>query len=602
MFIKNTLEAKMRTAFSLIFIVVLSIVGFIIFQMINQSFRSHSYQTLGHVVEANLDLLHNHLDNLDRFTNLIANDPDVQRAVGYRNRTKEIDYAIELGNQRLVHERLQQLTLVPYINNAYIIGESGHMLYSYKKNVRNQYNFYDAPWFQEVIENEQFSDNYFTGFHPTDYLLNELEKPTISIIRQIQNTFLFAPTDRSYLVYDIDLSAILLENTVDPDLNILINNGNEWVYLPDSLSLTAEELTAVDEALSEESIHTVIKASASKGPELLVMSNAIEPTGWQMIGVKKMASVVEFEWTLLTVILSVIVMSAIIITLVSGMLSKSILVPINQLMNNFNRISKGDYDVIFDKTSSEEIKELSESAETMVNNMTSLTAHLVDEQKKVAQEQMRVLQNQINPHFLNNVLQSIKALAVNNESKKISELSTLLGKMLEYAVYQPYKKVPLKIECTYLAHYLAIQNIRFDTRMMLDITLPNDYEDVKIPKLLLQPLIENAILHGLSGQKTGHLTVLVEDEGEDLVIMMSDNGCGMAPDKLAKLKASISAIDYVETNNQSIGLVNVYQRLRHAFGSKATLDIFSTEGVGTTVVLSLPLPTNNQLKEEGRCH
>lgn len=100
--------------------------------------------------------------------------------------------------------------------------------------------------------------------------------------------------------------------------------------------------------------------------------------------------------------------SAILITIVSGLLSKSMLVPMRHVIDNFHQISKGHYDVTFDKSSSDEIKELSDAAETMVHNITSLTAHLVDEQKKVSEEQMRVLQNQINPHFLNNVLQSIK--------------------------------------------------------------------------------------------------------------------------------------------------------------------------------------------------
>ncbi|SFS79344.1 two-component system, sensor histidine kinase YesM [Halolactibacillus miurensis] len=588
----------MRTAFSLIFIVIISLVGMIMFHMINQSFRTHSDQTLGHVVEANLDLLHNHLDNLDRFTNLIANDPDVQRAVGYRNRTEQIDYAIELKNQRLVHERLQQLTLVPYIKNAYIIGESGHMLYSYKKNVRNEYNFYDAPWFSDVIENDRFSDNYFTGFHPTDYLLNHQEKQTISIIRQIQNTFLFAPTDRSYLVYDIDLSAILLENTLDQDLNILISNGTEWVYLPESLTLSHQQLMAVGETLSDSDVDTVIEEPFGQGADLLVRSNVIRPTGWQMIGVKKMSSVTAFEWNLLTVILTVIIASAILITIVSGLLSKSMLVPMRHVIDNFHQISKGHYDVTFDKSSSDEIKELSDAAETMVHNITSLTAHLVDEQKKVSEEQMRVLQNQINPHFLNNVLQSIKALAINKESEKISHLSTLLGKMLEYAVYQPYARVPLKVELTYLEHYLAIQNIRFDAHIRLDLVLPKKFEDILIPKLLLQPLIENAILHGLSGKKTGQITLLVEEEGDDLVLVMTDDGRGMSADELQALRVSLDQVDASQTNIQSIGLANVYKRLTHEFTRAAYLAVYATEGTGTTVVISLPKRLLNQHKEE----
>lgn len=146
------------------------------------------------------------------------------------------------------------------------------------------------------------------------------------------------------------------------------------------------------------------------------------------------------------------------VALISRIVSKSILTPMNRLVDCCNQVAVGNYEVEFPEGKSEEIHVLSQTVQTMIHNVFRLSEKVVEEEKKLSEEQLRALQHQINPHFLNNVLQLIKGMAVEGKTEEISRLSTLLGKILAYSVYQPYEDVELKEELEYVKNYMEIQN------------------------------------------------------------------------------------------------------------------------------------------------
>lgn len=586
---RNTMEFKMKAYFSLVFFILIIVLGMIILQYSSKRYQEQSYQYLRNTVEMNIRLLDKYFSSLQNVAMLIVSGQDVRTAVAYRNQHQDIDYSIELYNQRNVDEALQHLKTMPYIKNAVIIGSGGKAFYSYKEHVDDSYNFAKHDWFKDIKNMEETSirHSYFTGFHATDYLTNGKGADTISMVTPIQNKLTFDFKNSSYLVCDFDLSSILLANTGREEVQLAINNGTEWIHLPESEEVSTRQLNEVTKKLSTGKDYFVIKGKGSKEHDLLVVADTTNTDGWNIVGIKSLKDLEDTKFTVLLFIIGTLLVSGILIPIISGVISKNILIPVNQLVRSFNRITIGDYSVSFPKNSTEEIAVLSDTAENMIQNLLRLSDKLLHEEKKLSEAQLRELQNQINPHFLNNVLQSIKALAVNGEVDKISKVSTLLGKMLSYSVYQPYEKVALSTELQYTEHYILIQNIRFEDKFFYSIDCEQELAGIHVPKLIIQPIVENALKHGFQNRESGFLNITVERDQSDICIIITDNGNGMEDGLANKLNEEFT---YKNSYSQqrSIGLLNVNQRIRNEFGATYGLKVISRINKGTSVIITLP--------------
>ncbi|MCR4950893.1 MAG: histidine kinase [Solobacterium sp.] len=200
-----------------------------------------------------------------------------------------------------------------------------------------------------------------------------------------------------------------------------------------------------------------------------------------------------------------------------------------------------------------------------------------------------MLQHQINPHFINNTLQAMKALSLEGQSEKVSRIATMLGRFLNYAVYEPYQTVALETEVEYVKNYIELQNIRYNDRILFDCNLEEGTQGLMMPKMTLQPMIENCIHHGLGSEGTLTITVSAEIDARGIVVFIYDDGGGISEEKLAEIRENLT-INNVYKNNRSIGIVNVNERLYRRFGEAYQMDIRSHTGYGTTIIMKFPLP------------
>ena len=234
-----------------------------------------------------------------------------------------------------------------------------------------------------------------------------------------------------------------------------------------------------------------------------------------------------------------------------------------------------------------EVDRIAETAMQMLEKNDRLTAEVVEEGRQRAQAQMRALQHQINPHFLNNVLQSMKALAVCGDTEAISKMATLLGRLLAYSVYDPYDMVPLASEFEYTETYIALQNVRFQNKILCTVDLPEEAKRFMVPKLIIQPLAENAIEHGFLPSEGGHIALSADLDEKDLYIAVTNTGRAIEPGQVEKLNRMLHE-KKAETQSASIGMLNVLARLQSSFGGGADLRVMSRDGMNTSIVLTLP--------------
>jgi two-component system sensor histidine kinase YesM len=217
-------------------------------------------------------------------------------------------------------------------------------------------------------------------------------------------------------------------------------------------------------------------------------------------------------------------------------------------------------------------------------NQTSLLSQI-----KWKEAELIALRAQINPHFLYNNLEIIRMNAVANDDESTAELASLLAEQMRCTLGRIGETVSLKRELEITKSYFRFIDIRFDGGIAFELTLGNNLTDVQVPGLMIQPVVENAVVHGLKPKGSGHVGVSIERHGNDLVIRVMDDGIGMSEETV---KGIIDRLDSDETNgaeSNSLGLKNVHDRLRLKFGAPYGISVNSQLQIGTSVTVTMPL-------------
>ena len=274
-------------------------------------------------------------------------------------------------------------------------------------------------------------------------------------------------------------------------------------------------------------------------------------------------------------------------------LYRSIIAPLREIEALYLRFNRGyDSKAIFSKpvffTSAEK-------------QSLAKIGHLLDNQEvnrlSNRQAQYLALQNQINPHFLYNTLEAIRGDALSVGMRDIATITEALATFFRYTISNMDNLVSLEEELGNAENYFAIQNYRFGERISMQVTLEAGSEaavDFMIPKLTLQPIIENAIIHGLEGQVgPGQVSVDIATDGSRLLIDVKDDGIGMSEDVLEELSRRLVSPDAASNRDEKhrggIALANVNNRIKLLFGEQYGLRVSSIEGMGTTVEIQLPV-------------
>jgi two-component system sensor histidine kinase YesM len=216
--------------------------------------------------------------------------------------------------------------------------------------------------------------------------------------------------------------------------------------------------------------------------------------------------------------------------------------------------------------------------------------YLAGQRKKEAE--LEALQNQINPHFIYNTLESIRMTAVINDDVEVSDMTQLLGKLLRYGMGTGTETVPLAMELEHLNMYMQLLNYRYGNRFVLEIVNVTDSE-LPVMKLLFQPIVENAVYHGMDESKPSmNIRLAYEQSGTDHLFTITDDGVGMSEANLVRLRRRLNEPkEEHENNGRGIGLRNVHERLKLLFGEGYGISIESMEGAGTAVSVRMPCGT-----------
>ncbi len=263
--------------------------------------------------------------------------------------------------------------------------------------------------------------------------------------------------------------------------------------------------------------------------------------------------------------------------------TRSITQPVRELCTKVERLGAGDFTVVPVKTNNVEIKTLDEGFNEMIGRINQLLEHVKDDQNALHRAELELLQAQINPHFLYNTFDSIVWLAEMNKNAEVVRMTTSLSTFFRNSLSKGEDIITIEAEKQQVESYLEIQQIRYRDILEYEIAIPEELMQYTIPKLTLQPLVENALYHGVKNKRSkGMITITGEEADDDIFLYIRDNGAGMTSEQLSALRSGV-----YDDHTPGLGLVNVHKRLRMYFGDRYGLTFESIADEGATVTVRL---------------
>jgi two-component system sensor histidine kinase YesM len=356
-------------------------------------------------------------------------------------------------------------------------------------------------------------------------------------------------------------------NSID-SLNYLVNGAGQIVSSPDKLVI-GENIT---DTINASTIYNVFSNPKSG----LQIYNLIDQR-------KLFHEMFVMRRLNITIGVFALLLTGILIFFFSGRLSASI----RNIVRAMKAAQYGALNVQLENHhTKDEISHIAINFNRMMSRINELMAETKEATEKQKNAEIRALEAQINPHFLYNTLDSINWIAIEKEEHQISQMLKGLAQILRYSIRDSNKRVTIKEELAWMERYIYLQQYRFQFSFICEVVCAEDIMHYRVPKLLLQPIIENAIIHGFEGLNDGGLIrIQIEQINDHLIrIEIQDNGTGMDEHTRNSLL----------TNGAGIGLVNVQERLEIYYGYQAKLDIASQLGEGTTVMMELPITQDEE--------
>lgn len=270
---------------------------------------------------------------------------------------------------------------------------------------------------------------------------------------------------------------------------------------------------------------------------------------------------------------------------------KHLLSQFYEILHSIRKVQKGNLDVVIENCGGDEMGELGTQINKMLEKIKQLMQDNLKREMLVKNSEIRALQNQINAHFIYNVLESIKMMAEIDEEYAISDAVTSLGKLLRYSMKWVSQNVLVEQELEYIKDYMALINLRFDYEIYLSLNIPEEILKQQIPKMSLQPIVENAIYHGIEDiAEDTNIYIKGRFDGGDCVIEITDAGKGMSDEEVETLRLKIAGeLDSSGGSGNGIGLKNVQDRIQIAFGEKYGIEIASRLGCYTKIMVRIPI-------------
>lgn len=486
------------------------------------------------------------------------------------------------------------------IHNIGIIDANGAYIRSNKQDNFLVYNKIYADY--GLAEREKVKKPFYTK----TYVDKENKEIYFAYINPI-----FPAVEGVYLKENIGLCIIICNtDNIQKDIESVSLSPKAGIKLIDSnhIIIASKNRNEIGESLPEDLYNSIIenKTDSSReitynGERLLIQTKTINNQGWKLISSIPISELTADMIHVRILGIIICVGTIFVILIIASVLIRSITKPVSEIINGMKRVGKHDVKNWLNVSGRNEIGLLAEEINSMLAKIELLTDEKFKAQNelytvKLAQKQAELLflQSQVNPHFLFNFLECIKGMGIAYKAKEIVSMTTSLSKMFRYSLKKG-DTVTIDDEITCITDYFNIMTIRFDHKYELVLDIDEAILKEKMTKMILQPIVENAIKHGFKGKNDKEVVrVSGGYQGEDVVIRISDTGKGMTEEEIDAINFQLDNLnekieDTLEEQKEStsIGLINIQKRLKLRYGEEYGIRISSASTGGICVMVRL---------------
>lgn len=413
---------------------------------------------------------------------------------------------------------------------------------------------------------------------------------TLEVAMRMETMFphLYAGTEEEWSCFVDDRGNIYLGNMDTPErrsqLEAILEEIERSKSGEDSRLPGGRTVTRADDTKEE------IYRMKLNGNPLIVGYLPVKELSGMWIRVSDMGPSLDEVQKQQNIFTAAIMLIMVLLAFVVNQVVKGVLKHFYGILFSIRQVQKGNLEVVIDTSGSDEMAELGTQINKMLERIRQLMKDNLQRELLAKNAEIKALQNQINAHFIYNVLESIKMMAEIDEEYEISDAITRLGRLLRYSMRWTSGNVTVREELEYIRNYLALINLRFDYEIYLSENLSEAVLDQEIPKMSLQPIVENSVYHGIE-QMAEDTNIYIKGifEDGDCIIEITDAGSGMSEETLEKLRRKIAGeVDTSDEKGHGIGLKNVQDRIRMSFGEGYGLEIASRQGCYTKVRMRIP--------------
>ena len=583
----NLMIKKFKSIQSVIFAVlsVLLLGAVIIITVISLSYTRQSVfensslytQTIIQQMNQNID---SYIDYMENTSHLVSSNEDVQKYLFG-------DTADPEARDRILSQFETILDSRSDILNLGIIAENGRMLINNGQRLTNQdLDIHSQEWYTNALEGRE--SVYLTSSH-VQHIISGERPWVITLSRGIRNKEMGTGQEKEG-VFFIDLNYSAISELCDQSM--VGNQGYAFIVDADGNIVYHPQQQQLYNELQTENIDLVMNA----GSDIVTWGDGInkkmysisrsEKTGWTVVDCVRVEELLRRSNEAQSIYVLVAIGLMAVALFFSRFVAKSITLPIQRLCDSMERVQEGDFsvsDIVVD--SENEIGSLTKSFNVMTQRIHELMAQNIREQEAKRKSELKALQSQINPHFLYNTLDSIIWMAEGKKNEEVVLMTASLARLLRQSISNEDELVSIGQEIEYARGYLTIQKMRYKDKLEFWIEVEPSILNIRLIKLVLQPVIENAIYHGLKYKESrGLLLVKGFMKNGNAVLQVIDDGVGIDQETLDHIYER-HKVDY---HSNGVGIYNVQKRLQLYYGNEYGIVYESKPGEGTTATITIP--------------
>jgi two-component system sensor histidine kinase YesM len=580
-----SIRAKLIIIFLTVSIIPLLIISFVSYRISFQSIQDSSVENFANLADQlnkNIELV---LMDSRNFLK-ISQSEEVQRFL-----TKSTDSETEYTNAMAVVELFKTyrdlFDFDEFIDNIVILNNQGC-------HISERRGVYDLPVSIKdlsIVKRIEQSPDELTIIpnNNQDYVDPVTQESYLSICSVLRKPV--THEEIGYIIVDLDMDVIYdLVTTISlhPPGDFFIVENEDSIVAPFPNDYQKGDLSAEHISLIKQNERGFFNADYH-GVSSFFVFNTLQLTGWKIIGRTDRKDLLASAIVTRNIAFTIGAATAGFLILIYLFISYRLTHPIRKLKNCMREVEEGNLDLRAEVSSHDEIADLSESFNSMVQRIKELIELTVKEQELAKKMEFKALQAQINPHFLYNSLESILWMAEAGNKEDIITMTKSLSSFFRIILSKGDEKITLRDELSHITSYLVIQKLRYRDILSYEIDVPEELMEYRIIKIVLQPLVENALYHGIKNTRLmGKVRIQGRELEDQIVLIVDDNGVGMSEEKLAELQQLFTSEYHLGTSSSSYGLRNVNQRLKLEYGDNYRLRITSVLGKGTRVIIKIP--------------